>query len=235
MESIFNKYGWEVNTYSQLHQGLINSTYELSTNKGEFILQSVNHHIFKHPEFIDFNINEIGAYLVSNAPDYLFTQLEKTTEGKTLIEWEGNYYRAFKKIDGYALSVLENEFQAFEAAKQFGQFTQVLSKFDAKNDPDQIEIDFIESKVSDHSGIEALSNLSKKYIEQGKKITLTHLSPECQTLMLKADPSFDSIIRSALQYNDPDMQLKSALSHAEDLMIMDGLYITEPKRFYVDD
>ena len=45
----------------------------------------------------------------------------------------------------------------------------------------------------------------------------------------------DSIIRSALQYNDPDMQLKSALSHAEDLMIMDGLYITEPKRFYVDD
>lgn len=43
----------------------------------------------------------------------------------------------------------------------------------------------------------------------------------------------DSITRSALQYNDPDMQLKSALSHAEDLMIMDGLYITEPKRFFV--
>lgn len=46
---------------------------------------------------------------------------------------------------------------------------------------------------------------------------------------------YDSIIRSALQYNDPDLQMKSALSHAEDLMIMDGLYITEPKRFFVDD
>jgi hypothetical protein len=45
----------------------------------------------------------------------------------------------------------------------------------------------------------------------------------------------DSIVRSALQYDDPDMQLKSALSKAEDLMIMDGLYITEPKRFHVDD
>ena len=45
----------------------------------------------------------------------------------------------------------------------------------------------------------------------------------------------DSITRSALQYNDPDMQLKSALSQAEDLMIMDGLFITEPKRFHVDD
>ena len=45
----------------------------------------------------------------------------------------------------------------------------------------------------------------------------------------------DSITRSALQYNDPDKQLKSALSHAEDLMIMDGIFITEPKRFFVDD
>ena len=45
----------------------------------------------------------------------------------------------------------------------------------------------------------------------------------------------DSIVRSALQYDDPNMQLKSALSQAEDLMIMDGLYITEPKRFHVDD
>jgi len=45
----------------------------------------------------------------------------------------------------------------------------------------------------------------------------------------------DSIVRSALQYDDPDMQLKSALSKAEDLMIMDGLFITEPKRFHVDN
>ena len=46
---------------------------------------------------------------------------------------------------------------------------------------------------------------------------------------------YDSIVRSALQYTDSDMQLKSALSQAEDLMIMDGLYITEPKRFFVDN
>jgi len=45
----------------------------------------------------------------------------------------------------------------------------------------------------------------------------------------------DSIVRSALQYDDPNMQLKSALSQAEDLMIMDGLYITEPKKFHIDD
>jgi hypothetical protein len=46
---------------------------------------------------------------------------------------------------------------------------------------------------------------------------------------------YDSIVRAALVYNEPDIQLKSALSQAEDLMIMDGLYITEPKRFHVDN
>ena len=46
---------------------------------------------------------------------------------------------------------------------------------------------------------------------------------------------YDSIVRAALVYNEPDIQLKSALSQAEDLMIMDGLFITEPKRFHVDD
>ncbi|MCT4624828.1 MAG: SulP family inorganic anion transporter, partial [Schleiferiaceae bacterium] len=37
----------------------------------------------------------------------------------------------------------------------FGSISAFNSKFDVKNDPDKIEIDFIDSKVSDFSGIEA--------------------------------------------------------------------------------
>jgi hypothetical protein len=131
MQDIFKQYGWEVNDCKQLHQGLINSTYSVATPTGDFILQTINHHIFKDPYAIDFNINALSAYLANNVPDYLFTHLEKTGDGKTLIEWEGKYFRAFKKIDGYALSLLENEIQAYEAAKQFGNFTLQLSNFDA--------------------------------------------------------------------------------------------------------
>jgi SulP family sulfate permease len=75
------------------------------------------------------------------------------------------------------------------------------AKFDANNDPKNIEIDFIESKVSDHSGIEALSSLAHKYMEKGKKVTLTHLSPECKTLLLKADPALESMIETSI--DDP--------------------------------
>ena len=35
---------------------------------------------------------------------------------------------------------------------------------DVSNDPDAIEIDFIESKISDHSGVEAVRNIANKYL-----------------------------------------------------------------------
>lgn len=83
----------------------------------------------------------------------------------------------------------------------FGSVQNFNSKFDATNDPKNIEIDFIESKVSDHSGIEALSSLAHKYMEKGKQVTLTHLSPECKTLLLKADPALASVIETSI--DDP--------------------------------
>jgi len=42
---------------------------------------------------------------------------------------------------------------------------------------------------------------------------------------------YDSIARTALMFENIEEQTQAALSLAEDLMIMDGLFITEPKRF----
>jgi len=83
----------------------------------------------------------------------------------------------------------------------FGSVQNFSTKFDPKNDPDKVEIDFIESKISDHSGIEALQNITKKYIALGKQVKLTHLSPDCQTLLLKADPRFNEVIETSI--DDP--------------------------------
>ncbi len=83
----------------------------------------------------------------------------------------------------------------------FGSTQSFAGKFDYNNDPSKIEIDFIESKVSDHSGVEALKNVSNKYLERGKKVTLTHLSPDCKSLLLKWSPEFESIIKDSI--DDP--------------------------------
>ena len=50
----------------------------------------------------------------------------------------------------------------------FGSIQNFNAKFDVKTDPDKIEIDFIESRVSDHSGVEAVTILAEKYLELGK-------------------------------------------------------------------
>ena len=59
--------------------------------------------------------------------------------------------------------------------------------FDPKNDPDDVVIDFYYSRVYDQSGLEAINNLTEKYESLGKRIHLTHLSPECRDLLDRAD------------------------------------------------
>ena len=65
MESIFKLYGWEVFQFEQLHQGLINTTYIVNTASGDYILQSVNHTIFKSPSYIDDNITKYYYNIIS--------------------------------------------------------------------------------------------------------------------------------------------------------------------------
>ncbi len=167
MEGIFKIYGWNINAYKQLHQGLINSTYLVTTTTGEYILQNINHHIFKDPHAIDFNINAIGNHLHIHAPGYLFTHLEKTVDGRTLVAWESKYFRAFKKINGYAFSLLENDNQAFEAAKQFGKFTQILGDLDMRSLKITLP-DFHNLSLRYHQFSEAIINGNSKRILTSK-------------------------------------------------------------------
>ncbi|MBL4668881.1 MAG: SulP family inorganic anion transporter [Flavobacteriales bacterium] len=81
----------------------------------------------------------------------------------------------------------------------FGSVQNFNAKFDIKNDPEVIEIDFIESTVNDHSGIEAIRNITTKYLDLGKKVKLIHLSPECKMLLLKAEPGLAQIIESSIE------------------------------------
>ncbi len=76
----------------------------------------------------------------------------------------------------------------------FGSIHAFNLKFSPADDPENIEIDFIDSKVSDHSGIEAINTIVNKYENLGKTVKLKHLSPDCQLLLNKANPKFQKII-----------------------------------------
>lgn len=68
----------------------------------------------------------------------------------------------------------------------FGSVTAFREKFDVVGDPNEVIIDFQDSRVADMSGIEALSKLTASYQQAGKTVHLKHLSPDCRQLLTNA-------------------------------------------------
>jgi SulP family sulfate permease len=69
----------------------------------------------------------------------------------------------------------------------FGSVGVFNDKFDVLNDPEEVIIDFAESRVADMSGIEALNKLTERYLKAGKKVHLKHLSTDCRQLLKNAE------------------------------------------------
>jgi len=68
----------------------------------------------------------------------------------------------------------------------FGSVKSFMELFDPENDPDDVIIEFQNSRVADHSAIEAIDSLAEKYIKLNKSLHLRHLSEECKLLLTKA-------------------------------------------------
>lgn len=73
----------------------------------------------------------------------------------------------------------------------FGSVGVFNEKFDVANDPEEVIIDFQESRVTDMSAIEALNKLTDRYLKAGKKVHLKHLSPDCIKLLEDAEKVID--------------------------------------------
>ena len=73
----------------------------------------------------------------------------------------------------------------------FGCIELFNSKFDVKNDPEEIIIDFKESRIVDQSAIECVNKLTERYLKSGKNIHLRHLSSDCIKLIKKAEKICD--------------------------------------------
>ncbi|MEZ9302139.1 SulP family inorganic anion transporter [Vibrio breoganii] len=68
----------------------------------------------------------------------------------------------------------------------FGSAANFLELFDARNDPVDVIVDFADSRVADHSAIEAIETLAERYSAVGKTLHLRHLSQDCRALLHKA-------------------------------------------------
>ena len=65
----------------------------------------------------------------------------------------------------------------------FGSVKNFREMFSPLDDPDDVIIEFQNSRVADHSAIEAIDSLAEQYIKAGKKLHLRHLNEECKQLL----------------------------------------------------
>ncbi|MHA4806616.1 phosphotransferase enzyme family protein [Flavitalea flava] len=113
--------------------GLINHTWKITSKGKEYILQHINQDVFGQPDLIAENINAVADYLNRHFPEYLFIKPLNTLDGRSLVyDQEHGYFRLIPFVPGsHTYDVAEDSRLAYEAARQFGKFTKLLSGFPA--------------------------------------------------------------------------------------------------------
>lgn len=69
----------------------------------------------------------------------------------------------------------------------FGSISSFKELFTPSSDTEDVVIDFKAARVYDHSGLEAINNISERYAQYGKKLHFLNLSKECRDLINKAE------------------------------------------------
>ncbi len=88
----------------------------------------------------------------------------------------------------------------------FGSATSFVERFHPENDPEVVILDFMDSRIVDHSALQAIEDVAAKYQEAGKRLRLRHLTQDCHRLLTNAgqlmvDMDDDPDYRVAVDYD----------------------------------
>ena len=83
----------------------------------------------------------------------------------------------------------------------FGSIEHFHAIFSPSNDPAEVFIDFQDSRVMDHSAIQAVDKLAERYQQSGKSLHLMHLSAECRLLLKTAQDLVEVNVLEDPQYH----------------------------------
>jgi Ser/Thr protein kinase RdoA (MazF antagonist) len=122
--------------------GHINDTYVVSFREGgapaRYILQRINHKVFTRPDALMENIQRVTAHLAIQVGDELDSKrrvlrLIPARDGRAWhVDDEGNHWRAYRFIEqARTYDAVESPEQAFQAARAFGRFQQLLASLPA--------------------------------------------------------------------------------------------------------
>lgn len=131
----------EISTFGSGH---IHATYRAKnteSGKADYILQRVNHHIFKHVPELMRNISLVTEHLKAKLSNLSNSEIAKkvltivpTREGALYYRHtDGSYWRVFIFLaNTISYDLVETEQQACEGGRAYGQFQSLLADFDSK-------------------------------------------------------------------------------------------------------
>ena len=115
--------------------GHINSTFKIETDTGnKYILQRINHHVFKDPVRLMGNISAVTEYLRERVEDpRMALRYVPTQDGQYCYkDEEGQYWRMNDYVGGFCLDTPESEEDFYQSALAFGRFQSLLADFPAE-------------------------------------------------------------------------------------------------------
>jgi aminoglycoside phosphotransferase (APT) family kinase protein len=122
--------------------GHINDTYRAVFRRNgtmpRYLLQRINHRIFKDPVTLMENIERVTAHLAAQVADHpdrdrrVLTLIPTRKDEVLHRDADGNYWRAYRFIENATTyNSVESASQAYQAAKAFGEFQHMLADLPA--------------------------------------------------------------------------------------------------------
>ncbi len=140
---LFQLYG-DLREATPYGTGHINDTYAAVVDQSgtlvRYILQRINHHVFKDPPAVMENISRVTAHVrrkleetnTAEVSRRVLTLVPATDGGAWAKDQAGNYWRCYLFIEkARSYDQIESAQQAFQAAKAFGAFQKLLADLPA--------------------------------------------------------------------------------------------------------
>lgn len=196
IRTVLSNYGLseEDSSVEAFGSGLINNTWKVISAGRTYILQRINHSVFKHPGDIACNIRLMANYLDHHHPEYRFVAPVFTITGDDMVFIKGEgFFRLFPFVTGsHSKDVVETPDQAYEAAVQFGRFTRLLSGIELNRFKITIP-SFHDLTLRYEQFLLALKNGNKERIDQSQELVNTilgHFDIVSVYEQIKTDPAF---------------------------------------------
>jgi thiamine kinase-like enzyme len=133
---------------TKLDKGHINDTYIVEGSKEKYILQRINHEIFKDVPGLINNILLVTKHIASKLDIRHKTQVSRQSENDEFLiqklilfptkeqkyyykDDDENYWRMYNFIEGASYNIIDKPVRAYKAGKAFGKFQEMLSDLPA--------------------------------------------------------------------------------------------------------